>query len=458
MKRLLNFKNLFVALVLFLALYLRLDNLHQRTSFDADQEWLAIRAMDLLKGDLPLLGPVTSVGSFSIGPGFIYLWAISSFIFGGAPISGAYLSVVLGALFLIALFLFVKEHVGLKAAYLTLFLGSISSSLIFWDQIPWAPSLFYLSQTILLFGSLASLKHKWGYYLIALSLILAFQSHFGIVLSIVSVLFFFVFVRPIKIDAKTFLISGLILFLGFLPNIVYDLTHDFGNVKKIIYTVDDGDVDYFVSFNKIVNVLNFNTTSVIYPKNNNLFDSILTKSLFALILVNAISLLRDKKMKNVSLLLLITLVLPAAIFYIQQGKFSEYYLLMTVPSSILLLSLFLNRIVNSKFLLLTVVLLSIYFNYQQISTRYVSWNLKAKEAVTQKIIEVGGKNGYGISINSKLGDRFGFSYIFNYYGIEADYPPKKGETRIFSIAIPQGFEGVVGTHSYDGIGLLWSGM
>lgn len=458
MKELFKFKNIFLVLILLLALYLRLNNLHQRTLFDADQEWLATRAVDLLKGDLPLLGPVTSVGSFSIGPGFIYLWAISSFIFSLAPISGAYLSIFLGLLFLIAIFFVVKEYIGLKVAYLTLFLCSISSSLIFWDQSPWAPSLFYLSQAILLFATLSSLKYKWGYYLIAFSIVLAFQSHFGIVLSIISVLFFFIFVKPVKIDRKTLLITALILFLGFLPNIVYDLTHDFNNLKKLAYTIDDGGVDYFVSFNKIVNVLNFNTTSVVYPKNNNLFDSVFTKSLFALILVNAISLLRDKKMKNISLLLLITLVLPAAIFYMQQGKFSEYYLLMTVPSSILLFSLFLYRIINNKLLLSLIVLMSIYLNYQQISDRYVSWNLKAKEMVAQKIVEVGGKSGYGISINSKLGDSFGFNYIFNYYGIEADYPPKQGQTKIFSIAVPQGFEGVVGTHSYDGIGLLWSGM
>jgi len=458
MKQWLNFKNLVAAFILLLALSLRLSNLHQRTSFDADQEWLATRAAELLKGDLPLLGPVTSVGSFSIGPGFIYLWAIFSFIFSLAPISGAYLSVFLSLLFLMAIFYFAKEYIGLKIAYLTLFLCSISSSLIFWDQLPWAPSLFYLSQTLLLIAVLLSLKYKWGFYLIALSVVLAFQSHFAIVLSMISVLFFFIFVKPVKIDTKTLLITALILFLGFLPNIVYDLTHDFSNLKKLAYTIDDGGVDYFVSFNKIVNVLNFNTTSIIYPKNNNVFDSIFSKTIYALILVNALSLSRDKKMKNVSLLLLITAIVPAAIFYIQQGKFSEYYLLMTVPSSILLFSLFLYRIVNSKILLTLIVLLSIYLNYQQISSRYVSWNLKAKEMIAQKIVEVGGNSGYGISINSKLGDRFGFDYIFNYYGIEADYPPTQGQTKMFTIAVPQGFEGVVGTHSYDGMGILWSGM
>ncbi len=62
-------KVLVVVLILILALGLRLYKLDERTLFDADQEWLANQSFELIKGDIPLLGPVTSVGSFSIGPG-----------------------------------------------------------------------------------------------------------------------------------------------------------------------------------------------------------------------------------------------------------------------------------------------------------------------------------------------------------------------------------------------------
>jgi hypothetical protein len=205
-------------------------------------------------------------------------------------------------------------------------------------------------------------------------------------------------------------------------------------------------------------VLNINTTSLIYPRNSNLVDSVLNKGLFALVLVNGISLLRDKKYKNISLLLLITGVFPAILFYIQQGKFSEYYLMMTVPSLLLLVALLLVRVVNRKIILIPILLISIYLNYGLIRNRYVSWNLKAKENIAKNIIEVGGYDNYGISLNSKLGNQFGFDYIFKYYGIKGDVPPKKGETRTFSVIIPQGFDGMVGTKTFDGIGLLWSGI
>jgi hypothetical protein len=246
--------------------------------------------------------------------------------------------------------------------------------------------------------------------------------------------------------------------LGLLPNFVFDLTHNFSNLKRFGDTIKGDGVNYFVSLNKIINVLNFNTTSTVYPKGNDILDSIITKSFFALILANAVSLLRNKRFKNISLLLLITGILPAVLFYLQQGKFSEYYLMMTVPSLLLLFALFMKRIVSKKYILLIILCISIYLNYKQISTRYISWNLKAKQSVAETIIKIGGYENYGISLNSKLGNQFGYSYIFKHYQIKGDVPPKKGETRIFSVIIPQGFDGMVGAQTFDGIGLLWTGI
>lgn len=447
-----------VFLILCLGLGLRLYNLPARTLFDADQEWLATRASEIFKGDISLLGPITSVGNFSIGPMFIYLWAFVGIFTGNSPITGAYLSVLLGIITLLGLYFFVKYFVDQKIAYIFLLLTAVSSNLIFWDQIPWAPSLFFASQTILLTGAYLAIKNKLGYLLVVLGFILGFQSHFGIVLSLMSIVLYFIFARPVKIDKKTLLLSIALLLIGFLPNIIFDLTHNFDNLKKIFGALGRDGINYFVSFNKIINVLTTNGVSHLYPGNNNLIDSVITKGLLALILVNGISLLRDKKMKHLSLLLLITSIFPAFLFYIQQGKFSEYYLMMTVPSLLLLVALTFTRLKTKKYVLLLIIIISTFLNFKEIESRYVSWNLKAKTDIAKTIISIGGYENYGISLNSKLGNQFGFNYIFKHYGIKADFPPKKDETKIFSVIIPQGFEGLVGTKSFDGIGLLWQGF
>ena len=246
MKRYLNFKNLIVILLLLLGVFLRLYNLSQRTVFNADQEWLAIRAKNVISGDLALIGPVTSVGNFSIGPGFVYLWSIFSFIVGYSPIAGALLSVFLGTLFLIGIYLFTKFFINEKVALFILLLTSVSSGLVFWDQIPWTPSLFYLSQIILLFGAYSSNKNAWGYPLMSLGLVLGFQSHVGIVLSIIPILVYLLFVKPIKPTLKIIIVTLSILFLGFLPSLIFDLTHNFENVKRLADVVKGDGLDYFV--------------------------------------------------------------------------------------------------------------------------------------------------------------------------------------------------------------------
>lgn len=458
MKRFLNYKTFLVLILLIFGLFLRLYKIESKSLFDADQEWMAYRARSVLEGDLALIGPTTSVGNFSIGPGFIYLWSIFSFLTHGNPSGGVYLSVFLGSLSCLAIFLFAKYFINEKVAFMLLFLTSFSSTLIFWDQIPWTPSLFYLSQIILLSGVYLSIKNHLGFPLIALAIVIGFQSHVGIFLSLISILIFFIFVRPKKPDLKIILLSLAILFIGFLPNIVFDIFNNFVNLKRLAVIFKDDGLNYYVSFGKIINTLSFSVSSLVYPRKINIIDSVVVKSIFALILVNGLELLRDKKFKSISLLLLISITFPALFFYIQQGKFSEYYLMMTVPPLILLLGLFIKRILDKKLLLISILTLSLLLNIISLKNQNRLFNLSAKKKIVKIILEKGGKEGYGISLTTAPGDNFGFKYILDYYGIKADIPPKKAETKIFSIIVPSGFDGIKSQKEIDGIGLLWQGF
>ena len=72
--------------ILIAGLFLRCYRLEFRTGFDADQEVLAFRAQEIVKGDLALIGTKTSLGGFSIGPGFYYLAAIFSLVLANNPV------------------------------------------------------------------------------------------------------------------------------------------------------------------------------------------------------------------------------------------------------------------------------------------------------------------------------------------------------------------------------------
>lgn len=457
---------LLIIAILFLGTFLRIHNLPELTSFNADQEWLAFRAKEILNKDLVLIGPVTSVGNYSIGPAFVYMWSFFSFLTGNAPIAGAYLAVFIGVVSLLFIHFFVNKFIDQKIAILTMFLVAISAPTIFWDQSPWTPSLFIIPQILMLIGAYIINKNKLGYLLISLSLVIGFQAHVGIILSFISVLIYLFFVRPVKLDSVTFLKSLGIIVLGLLPNIVFDLAHNFVNFLRLFDVIKGENLDYFTGFGKIINVLSYNAISIIYPNNKTLIDGVLIRILYALVLVNCVRNLRSKESKSISLLLLITTIFPAFVFYLQQGKFSEYYLMMTVPSSIFMVSLLLRDLINFKdknykfiyIKTLSIVILSLFLNLKMINNRVVDFNLKAKQDTIAEIVKMAGTDGYGISLTTKYGDQFGFKYILDYFEIKADLPPKKGETKIFSIILPEGFDGMYGMKDFNGIGLRWSGI
>ncbi len=444
--------------ILVVGLFLRVYKLPERTVFNADQEWMSYRVSDVFSGDLAIIGPVASVGNFSIGPGFIYLWTLFGMISGNAPIAGAYLSVFLGILTLLGIYLFIRYFIDKAVAIFMLFITSISSFLIFWDYIPWTPSLFYLSQILFLTGAYLITKKQFGYFLLSLGLVIGFQSHIGIFLSFISILPYFIFIWPVKPRLKTMVISVSILFLGFLPNIIFDITHGFVNLNRLLLTFRGDGADYYVGINKLIDVLASNSISLFYPKKVTVFDSILARIGLALVLSNGFRMLRNSKYKSLSLLLLFTVLFPALFFYVWQGKFSEYYLMMTVPSLIFLISLLFLNLKKNSLIVISVLLISSVFNYLNLKNYKVPFNLKAKENVARFMVEKAGTNDYGISLTTRYGEQFGFNYIFDYYGINADLPPKPGENKIFSIIIPEGFDGITGDKDFDGIGLIWQGI
>ena len=458
MRRFITFNNLLVIFFIILGTFLRFYKLPERTMFDADQEWIAYRAKEILNGDLALLGPKTSVGDFSIGPGYVYLTSAVSYFFDDNPISGAVLSVILGVITVYAVFLFTNKFIDKKVSFILLFLTSISFNLITWDQSPWAPSLFFISQIVFLWGAYISKENDFGYLLMTTGFILGFQSHFGIFLSFLSIFNYLVFVRPVKPRLSIVLHSLCILFVGLSPNILFDITHNFINIKRILEITKGDGALYFVGFGKIINTLAYNVVSLVYPRSVNILDSFIIKGFFALILVNCISLLRDKNSKKLALLLLITTIFPSLFFYIQQGKFSEYYLMMTIPSLIFMLGFLLKKISEKRIILIIILVVATYLNFKTWYSYKRSWSLKSKIDVTEFIISKGGKENYGISLSIKPGDQFGFKFIFDYYGIKADIPPQKGETKIFSIILPDGFDGMRGMKQFDGIGLIWQGI
>lgn len=452
------FKNkllVFLVVIFVIGAFLRFYHLEARSGFDADQEELAFKAQEILHRDPALLGPTTSLGRFAIGPGFSYLWAGFSFVTQGDPAAGAYLSVFLGLLTVVGFYLLGKYLFNEKVGVLSSLIYAFSLIMVTWDQNPWAPSLFFLSELFLLFGAYMATKKSLYLTFAALGLFLGFQSHFGIFLVVLAVLAFWIFYKP-KLTRKSLGLSFAIVLAGFLPNIIYDLANNFVNTKRLLEVFGQSTEGGFVGFDRIVSTISYSFLSILKPYP----DKSIALLFFLLFVVFSFVFYAKKKKQRAQICLLIsTILVPALLFMIFKGSFSEYYLMMTIPSFILLLAYLLTSIFEEyPYILATLVLAFSFVNISTILNFKRSLSLKAKKQAVSYIVEKGGKEGYGVSLTTQLGYNFGYKYIFNYYKAAPDLPPLKDQRKIFTIVSPDGFDGVHGIIDFDGVGVLWEGI
>lgn len=439
-----------------LAAFLRFYKLEYRTGFEADAEEIALKSTEILKGDLALLGPKTSVGGFSIGPLFSYLWAISSFLFKGNPVAGAYTAAVIGLVGVVAVYVAGKIFFSNKAAFIIAFIWSVAMSIVLNDQISWAPVLLLPSVIILLLGAYIAIKKSIGLPIAAFGAILGFQAHFGIFLSVLAVFIFWLFYRP-KINKKNIFTSLSVVVLGLSPNIVFDLTHNFVNFKRLFLVFSHNPTGTSADFNKIFfTASNYNISLLIpYP------SKMVANILFSLImLIGIFFFVRDKKGRPLLLLFLLSIILPIITFLFYKSNFTEYYLVMIIPPFLFLLGYLIAKLFEIKFGAI-VILLLVVIGFNQIKSNIFykrAMSLGDKKDAVAFIIKNGGKTGYGVSLSTEAGWDHGYTYIFSYYGASPNIPPKKGETKIFTIVIPSGYKGIMAKKDFNGIGVLWEGI
>ncbi len=446
-------KYLPIILIIALAVGLRLFKLRHNVSFDADQEELAFKAKEILSGDPVLLGQKTSLGGFSIGPGFIYLWALSLLIFNGDPISGAYLSVFLGVLLIILVYFIFKKIFSEKTALVVSLIMSASSCLVFWDQLPWAPSLFYLSELMIFYGLYISSKSKFGLPLVALGIALGFQSHFAVFLLLLSAVVYLLIYRPV-LNKRNIIISLVILFVSILPVAIYDIAHGFINFQRLVSIFTLGVSGVAPPAVKIIATLISNCISLVWLH----FPMVFKYIFFALILLFIFyRMSKDRNKRPFFTLSLSMLIIPFVVFMFYKSSFSEYYLMTAAIPFIFILG-YLFSLVKNQLVILLLLGAFISVNIKDVIQNYRPINLYAKQEIVHKIIEKAGKDGYGVSFGVDPSFKFGYSYLFDYYEISPDIPPLTDQKIIFTIVTPLGYEGIEPMISIDGIGLRWEGI
>lgn len=134
---------LILALILGLALYLRLDNLHNVQRWGGDQSYFYTIVMDWLhEGKWPLLGVYRSLhGDRSLGPGFYYLLAPVMWLGRCHPASGAVVIALFSVFAIFLGWLWIHQTTGSAAAALaTAAVFTLSEGWIATDRVLWNPN------------------------------------------------------------------------------------------------------------------------------------------------------------------------------------------------------------------------------------------------------------------------------------------------------------------------------
>jgi len=221
----LNWSCLTLLAVLTIFLFLRFYQLPQRTIFNWDQERDAFEVQKILSGDPSLIGPrVLGPQGFFLGPYFYYLLAPFYFLTGGHPQAIVYFLIVLNLVFFLTAYLIVKKIWGEKTALIFLFLWSICPATI--ETTAWNPALIPL-MIILIWYTLFQKSYFW----LGLSLSLAINFHFQAVFLAPFILLFLFWQK--EFSGKNLGKAALGFFLPFTPLLLFDLKHNFLNLKLL---------------------------------------------------------------------------------------------------------------------------------------------------------------------------------------------------------------------------------
>jgi 4-amino-4-deoxy-L-arabinose transferase-like glycosyltransferase len=223
---------LLIAIVLS-GIYVRLIHFRDHITFQSDQGRDALIAADILtKGDIALIGPVTSVGNMYLGPLYYYVMTPFLALTYPDPSGPAYGIALLSIITIIGMYWVGKRvfnpTIALVASFFYAFMGvSITYSRFSWNPNiapPLGLALFYA-----LYMAVIKQKHRW-WVIVGLLFALLLQSHYVVLSALPALLGLFTYSYWRSSKKFPLLISAVIaigvLLVSLTPLVVFDFRHN----------------------------------------------------------------------------------------------------------------------------------------------------------------------------------------------------------------------------------------
>ena len=209
-----------------------------------------------------LIGPESSIKTlqaraFFHGPWIYYFLLPVMLISNWNPLAGSYLFIGLNFFGLVLLFNTVKAKFGPRVAFLACFLFSLSPQMIYFSQFFWNPNFLPLVSILIIFLWFKIAKNPCFKNFLFLGLVLGFGlgCHYQIVILTFIILMIMILK---KISWKHFFALFLGLLIALSPLEVFELKHNFYNLRTIFLILREGTQGSFkISFYHLLFLLPF---------------------------------------------------------------------------------------------------------------------------------------------------------------------------------------------------------
>lgn len=292
--------------------------------YDQGEHFLQVKKIVVDRNPTLIGTEVGGGGGFFQGPGWYYLLAIPFILSNGDPYAAMILMFIIGLLVVFFAFFFIRKMFDDKTAFISILLLAISPIIIIQSRFIWPPFPIPILTVFLLFFLFGVLQKKQRYLpflTLTLGLITHFETATAATLFInLLILSPVIFIKKL-VSLRTAFLSITTLLLTQLPLIVFDIKHDFLNMRgilKLIFSSSSVKVPIQDAFSNRWDVFRNNFLST-FPS-----GEIIWPLLLIIIFVGVISYMLDKNnsfsKKSFVLFLVVSPVLLFMIF-MKYGSF-----------------------------------------------------------------------------------------------------------------------------------------
>jgi GT2 family glycosyltransferase len=318
-------KNLFLFSTLVLASWLRFFRLTDWMIFIGDQGHDYLSARDLiLSGKLPLVGIDSSVPWLKQGPIFVWLTALCLKLGRFQPVAPAFLTAFLGVFTVYLIYELTQKWFSKSTAQLSALIMAVSPLVIAHDRMPYhtSPIPFFACLYLLSLIKLEQKKMSLFWPVLVFSLLFQFELTTAPMFILIPLVYWWQKRRPKRKDLGKGLLG---LVLPFLPKLVYDLHHGFTQTLGFAAWLGYRFLSFFgYSGRHTISLASLRTVTLTIIEFWTKFVSWNHSSLAWILGLMVLAVLAFK-LKFLPRLLLASLVLNLAAFYLHQAPSEAYF-------------------------------------------------------------------------------------------------------------------------------------